>query len=157
MPISDRRRLDPKADVLRERGLLNPRPERVSDEIFRESEFFDPRDLLQVKYEMIRRVEVGGASVARTAGAFGFSRPSFYQAQAAFSKGGLPGLLPKKRGPRHAHKLGRDVMDFIEEVRAGDRTVAASTLVHLVKERFGVVVHKRSVERALGRLEKKRT
>jgi transposase len=154
--MSDRRHPDPKLDALRERGLLNPRPERVSDEVFHQAEFFDARDLLQVKYEMIRRVEIEGASVARAADAFGFSRPSFYEARAAFSGGGLPGLLPKKRGPRRAHKLRREVMDFIDEIRAGDGAATASTLVRLVKERFGVTVHQRSVERALGRLGKKR-
>jgi transposase len=155
--MPDRRRPDPKLDALRERGLLNPRPERVSDEVFRQSDFFDARDLLQVKYEMIRRVQVDRAPVARVASAFGFSRPSFYEAKAAFTEGGLPGLLPTKRGPRSAHKLSREVMDFIQEIRTGDGGVSAPTLVRLVKERFGVAVHRRSVERALGRLGKKRT
>lgn len=155
--MSDRRRPDPKLDALRERGLLNPKPERVTDEVFRLSAFFDARDLLQVKYEMIRRVQLDGAPVARAAGAFGFSRPSFYEAKAAFAKGGLPGLLPKKRGPRGAHKLGGEVMQFIHEIRTSDGTVTAPTLVRLIKERFGVAVHQRSVERALERVEKKRT
>jgi transposase len=154
--MPDHKRPDPKLAALRERGLLNPKPERVIDETFQHSQFFDARDLLQVKYEMIRSVQIGGASVARAASAFGFSRPSFYQAQSAFSHGGLPALLPKKRGPRHPRKLGRDVMDFIQEIRAGDRRATPSTLVGLVKERFGLVVHQRSVERALARLEKKR-
>ena len=154
--MPDRKRPDPKLDALRERRILNPRPERVNDEVFRQSEFFDARDLLQVKYEMIRRVEIDGAPVARAASAFGFSRPSFYEARAAFSEGGLPGLLPKKRGPRRAHKLGGEVMGFIQEVRAGDGATTVPTLVRLVKERFGTAVHQRSVERALGRLEKKR-
>ena len=85
----------------------------------------------------------------------GSRRPSFYEAKAAFAEGGLPGLLPKKRGPRRAHKLGGEVMDFIHEIRTSDGTVTALTLVRLVKERFGVAVHQRSVERALERVEKK--
>jgi transposase len=153
MPNS--RRQAPKLDALRERGTLNRKPERVLDRLFQESEFFDARDLLQVKYEMIRRVEIEGAPVAQAASAFGFSRPSFYEAQAAFSEGGLPALLPKKRGPQGAHKLGQEVMAFIEELRAGDSTVAAANIVQLIKERFGLTVHPRSVERALARLGKK--
>lgn len=153
--MPNRRRQDPKLEALRERGTLNPKPERVLDQLFRESEFFDARDLLQVKYEMIRRVEIEGTPVARAAQAFGLSRPSFYEAQAAFSAGGLPALLPKKRGPRGAHKLGQEVLAFIEELRAGDSTVAASNIVQLLKERFGLTVHRRSVERALVRLGKR--
>jgi len=149
--MPNRRRQDPKLEALRERGTLNPKPEGVLDQIFRESEFFDARDLVQVKYEMIRRVDVEGAPVAQAAHAFGFSRPSFYEAQAAFSGGGLPALLPKKRGPRGAHKLGQEVLAFIEELRAGDSTVAAPNIVQLLKERFGLTVHRRSVERALVR------
>jgi hypothetical protein len=124
---------DPKSDALQERGVLNPRPERVTDELFRQSDFFDPRDLPQVKYEMLRRVQQDGLAVARAAEAFGFSRPSFYEAQAAFAAGGLPGLLPKKRGPRRAHKLTAEVMRFVDEIRAKDASATASALVPLVK------------------------
>jgi transposase len=154
--VPDRKRSDPKLASLRERRTLNPRPEGVTDEIFRRSEFFDARDLLQVKYEMIRRVQIEEAPVVDTAESFGFSRPSFYQAQAAFTRGGLAGLLPRKRGPREAHKLSADVMAFIEELRGADRSLTASALAPLVKERFGVAVHRRSIERALRRQEKKR-
>lgn len=154
MPAS--KRADPKSEALRERSAFNPRPERVTDELFHKSEFFDPRDLPQVKYEMLRRVQQEGVAVARAAKAFGFSRPSFYSAQVAFAAAGLSGLLPKKRGPRGAHKLSAEVMRFIEEVRATDLSVTAASLVPKLKERFGIDVHPRSVERALERQEKKR-
>lgn len=154
--MPDRKRLDPKLATLREHRTLNPRPEGVADELFRQSEFFDARDLLQVKYEMIRRVQIDEVPIADTAEAFGFSRPSFYQAQAALTRGGLAGLLPRKRGPREAHKLSAEVMTFIEELRAADRSLSAAALAPLVKEHFGLKVHPRSIERALRRQEKKR-
>ena len=154
--MADRKRSDPKLDALRKRRTLNPRADRVTDELFRQSEFFDPRDLLQVKYEMMRRVQVDKASVTGAAGAFGFSRPSFYEAQRVYALGGLAGLVPRKPGPRDAHKLGPDVMRFIEELRAMDPSISASALVPLVKKRFEVDVHPRSIERALHRKEKKR-
>lgn len=154
--MADRKRPDAKRDALRLRGTLNPRPERVADELFQESQFFDAKDLLQVKYEMIRRVKVEGASVAGAAETFGVSRPSFYAAQAAFTRAGLAGLLPRKRGPRGGHKLSPEVVRFLEQTRAADPSAAASKLVPMVSERFGVEVHPRTVERALRRLEKKR-
>lgn len=154
--MSHTKRADPKSDALREQGALNPHPERVTDELFRQSEFFDTKDLPQVKYEMLRRVQQDGVAVARAAKDFGFSRPSFYEAQTAFAAAGLPGLIPKKRGPRGAHKLNADVMRFIDAVRAKDSSVTVSALVPLVKKRFGVDVHPRSMERALARQEKKR-
>lgn len=143
-----------KLDALRQGGLLNPRPERVTDELFHQSEFFDARDLLQVKYEMVRRVQVDGAPVTKSTAAFGFSRPSFYEAQAALERGGLAGLMPKKRGPRGAHKLGKEIMAFIGEAVAGDDSLGAVELVARVKGRFGVEVHPRSIERALERQKK---
>lgn len=143
-----------KLDALRQGGFLNPRPERVTDELFHQSEFFDARDLLQVKYEMVRRVQVDAAPVTKSTAAFGFSRPSFYEAQAALERGGLAGLMPKKRGPRGAHKLGKEIMAFIGEAVAGNDSLGAVDLVARVKDRFGVEVHPRSIERALERQKK---
>src|SRR3982751_2722323 len=93
-----------KARILHQQNLLHPHPETVTDSLFRHSPFFDPQDSLQVKYEMLRRVSVDRVSVTETAAAFGFLRPSFYQAQAAFTQDGLLGLAPHKRGPRGGHK-----------------------------------------------------
>ena len=47
---------DDKTESLRRRGCLNPDPSRVTDELFDSGEFFDAEDLVQVKYEMLRRV-----------------------------------------------------------------------------------------------------
>ena len=146
---------DPKSKALAEQGLLNPHPERVKDSLFQEKDFFDPRDLIQVKYEMVRRVHQDGQTVAHASRAFGFSRPSFYQAQSGFQKKGLAGLIPKKRGPRSRHKLREEVMTFLEKLCAEDATLGTKALVERIKEHFGITVHQRSVERALGSREKK--
>lgn len=153
MPRSPRR--DPKVDALREQAVLNPHPERVRDKLFIEHEFFDARDLVQVKYEMVRSVEAGGASVSDAAAAFGFSRPSYYQAQEQLRLHGLAGLLPKKRGPRSAHKLSGEVVEYIAQSRAQEPGASSSELAARIERRFGIHVHPRSVERALARWEKK--
>lgn len=153
--MARRRKTDPKLEALRDQGILNPRPKRVSDSLFAESNFFDPRDLVQVKYEMVRRVEVDGTSVTGAAAAFGFSRPSFYQAQRALREGGLAGLLPKKRGPHSGHKLNAEVVAFIEKLQS-EVALKIGEMVQHVEDRFGIRVHPRSIERALARQEKKR-
>lgn len=148
----DRRRAnDPKVEALRTERSLNPHPDAVVDEEFATSEFFDARDLVQVKYEMVRRVEVDGAPVAHAAAAFGFSRPSYYQAAAALAGGGLPALVPAKPGPRRAHKLTDEVLAHAEVLLAGDTSLRPADLVEPLAERFGVRVHARSIERALAR------
>ena len=137
-------------------GALNPRPEGVNDEEFSSSEFFDARDLVQVKYEMLRRVEQEGRSVSKVSAAFGFSRPSFYQARAALTERGLPGLLPKRRGPKGAHKLTEEVMEFIEQALAEDGSLRGPQLAEKIRDRFGVSIHPRSIERGLARLREKK-
>jgi transposase len=151
-----RRRLDPKTDTLRQHGCLHPHPEKVTDELFVSSEFFDPRDLVQVKYEMLRRVRADGYSVSHSAACFGLSRPSYYQARKAYQAGGLPALLPKKSGPRRAHKLSEEVVEVLREARAAEPESSPQALAQLVEQRFGLSVHRRSIERALARQEKKR-
>jgi len=149
---------DDKAAALHAARSLHQRPETVVDPAFTSGDpFFDARDLVQVKYEMLRRVAVDGATVGAAASAFGFSRPSFYAARAAWSRAGLPGLLPDRPGPRHGHKLTAEVLTFLQEQRTRDAQMRPSTLAALVQERFGVRVHQRSIERALARLEKKAT
>ena len=140
-----------KAEALAARRSLNPRPGSVSDELFATEEFFDARDLVQVKYEMVRRARIEGEPVAHAARAFGLSRPSFYEAATSLEEGGLPALVPAKPGPRGAHKLTEEVVDHLEALLATDRAMSSADLAAGVAERFGYNVHRRSVERALAR------
>jgi transposase len=146
---------DPKQEALKEQGALNPHPESVSDPLFQFGAFFDARDLIQVKYEMLRRVQEEHATVSEAAAAFGFSRVAFYQAQKRFEEGGLPGLLPIKRGPKEGYKLTNDVVVFLEQALGEDSSLTLSALAKLVREHFGRSVHTRSIERALARRQKK--
>lgn len=146
-----RRRQDPKEEALRAARALNPRPEAVTDPAFAESEFLDPRDLVQVRYEMVRRVRAEGETISAAAASFGFSRPSWYAAAAALDEGGLPGLLRARPGPRRAHKLTEEIVAFLAAALAEDPALRAAELAGRVEESFGVAVHPRSVERALER------
>jgi transposase len=145
-----------KRSFLREQGTLNPRPKAVQHESFRGSEFFDPEDLLQVKYEMLRQVDVDKQPVSRAAKTFGFSRPSFYQAQAAFRESGLAGLLPQKRGPRSGHKLTPELMQFVIQLRLAEPAISSTQIAQRVAQRFGVSVHPRSIDRQLRHQKKLR-
>lgn len=154
--MSSARKPDPKLAALTESGTVNPHPEAVRDPAFADSEFFDPRDLVQVKYELLRSVRIEHQSVAEAAARFGLSRPTFYKAQAQLERAGLVGLLPVKRGPRGAHKITDEVLRFIERLRAEDEGLDAQLLGERIAERFGLSVHRRTVERALARSKKKR-
>jgi hypothetical protein len=150
-----------KLDALKAQGALHPRPQDVTDPLFRESTFFDAHDIVQVKYEMLRRVRLDARRVSETAAAFGFSRPSYYAARAAFQRGGLPGLLPQQRGPRQPHKLTDDVLAVLVTARTADGSVPRTkALAAILTDRFGITAHPRSIERSLlgyiHRQEKKR-
>ena len=149
--MARRQRQDPKTAALRDSRTLNPRPEGVTDEQFASSEFFDARDLVQVKYEMVRKVRQQEATVSAAAVAFGFSRQSFYQAAAAVAAEGLAGLVPAKPGPKGGHKLTAQVLAWAREQLAGDPDLRPAKLAGPIESRFGVRVHPRSVERALAR------
>ena len=142
---------------LRTHHALNRHPEDVTDAAFvAGGDFFDSGDLVQVKYEMLRRVHQEGQTVIRAAASFGFSRPSFYQAQKTFQAEGLPGLIPQRPGPRRGHKLTPEVVGFLEQVLAQEPSLSAQALAGRVQERFGISVHPRSVQRSQGRGQKKR-
>lgn len=146
---------DPKVVSLRQRACLNSQPHRVSDPLFTQSDFFDARDVIQVKYEMLRRVRVNGDPVAESSRAFGFSRPSFYQAQGAFDAGGLPALLPKKPGPRSSHKLREEIVDWLARLQISEPGISSTELAERVEKHFSITAHPRSIERALSRRKKK--
>jgi hypothetical protein len=161
MPARRSARASHKREALQAHGALHPRPQDVTDPLFQDRPFFDAHDIVQVKYEMLRRVRIDERQVSETAATFGLSRPSFYAARTAFEQAGLPGLLPRKRGPRQAHKLTDDVLAVLATARAEDGSVPRTpALAAIVKDRFGITAHPRSIERSLlrylQRQEKKR-
>jgi transposase len=147
---------DAKRRLLRQQGVLHPHPGAVTAALFQDSRFFDPSDLIQVKYEMLRRVEAEQIPVSRAAHEAGLSRPCFYQAQAAIQQSGLAGLIPQKPGPHGAHKLTAPVLDFLDRQRASQPDLKFAELARLVQAQRGVTVHPRTLERVLSRRQKKR-
>ena len=144
---------DEKLRALRQSRTLHPHPEQVRDPLFTSgSPFFDPRDLVQVKYELLRRVRADGYSVSQATALFALSRPTFYAAQSAWEQAGMNGLLPQSTGPRQAHKLTDEI---VAELRPLANTMSAAELAVWLHEQRGLSVHPRSIERALARTAKK--
>jgi len=142
---------DPKEAALAETRCLNPHPDQVRDPAFLSSDFFDARDAVQVKYEMVRRVKADSAPVTEAAAAFGYSRPAYYAAAAALEQSGLGGLVPARPGPRSGHKLTEEILAWAQEQLAADPALRPAQLAGPIANAFGVRVHPRSVERALAR------
>ena len=133
--------------ALTEAGLLHPNPDGVFAPLFTGgSGFFLPSDKVQVKYEMLRARLVDGLPVSEAASAHGYSRAAFYLVAAAFEQSGMAGLLDERRGRRGPVKLLPEIVDFIRAEGGSGARIAEQ-----VADRFGVVLHRRTIERVRGR------
>lgn len=138
-----------KTDALIEEGTLNPAPNKVRDPKFRASEFFDPRDVVQVKYELLRRVSIDKVSVTEASDEYGVSRPTYYQAKAGFDVAGIAGLVPAKPGPRGPHKVDDNVIAFLRARVVAGEPLRARELAKVVRDNFDIDLHPRTIERVL--------
>ena len=137
-------------------GYFESSSSSISDSLFKENPFFDPKDLLQVRYEMLRRHSIEGLSIVDVATNFGVSRPTVYQAQLAFEQAGLSGLLPKHRGPKEGHKLSAEVIDVCAGFAGGRPNLTTVACIQAIQEKFAITVHRRSLERAMTSKKKPR-
>ena len=139
-----------RQQALQAQGAAHPHPRAVTEALFRDSAFFDPNDLVQVKYEMLRSVEKDGRAVVEAAEAFGVSRPVYYVTRELFNREGLPGLLPRKRGPKRPHKLTEQALAVLAQVvREAERMPSGAELAAVLAERCGIRAHPRSILRRL--------
>ena len=138
-----------KRQALEAAGTFNPRFAQVRAELFRTSAFFDPQDLLQLKYEAVRAIQSEGRPLARAAAEFGLSRPTLYQAQRHFQAQGLEGLHPHKRGPKGAHKLTAAVRADLQTWVAAEPQLTAHELARRLRDQLQVKVHPRTIEKTL--------
>jgi transposase len=130
--------------ALSEAGLLHANPASVRAPLFAAGGgFFLAEDKVQVKYEMLRAHLVEGQPVTEAAAVHGYSRAAFYLVLASFSESGMLGLLDEARGRRGPVKLRPEIVSFIQESAAGP-----GELVGQVEHRYGVRLHRRTIERA---------
>jgi transposase len=137
-----------KKKALLASGTLNPHPEAVQSALFT-GDFFDPHDRAQVKYEMLRAKQVEGIAVTEACRQFGFSRESFYQIREAFEAQGFQSFLPAKRGRKGPSKLKGEALEFVLAKQQEAPNIEPGRLAQLVAERYGVEVHRTTVQRAL--------
>jgi transposase len=146
-----------KRENLREAGVLNPKPERIEDPLFLElPDFFDARDDLQVRYEMLRAHLVDGDNVSAICRRFCVSRQTFYNLQEKFLNEGTAGLLAKRPGPKGPSKLTEDVLSFVQQRLQTEASISTSEVLTLVQEEFHVSFHRRTLEKLLKDLRSKK-
>lgn len=133
---------------LKKAGLFNPNQERVKDPLFLEhTNFFDPCDNLQIRYEMLRSHMIDSDSVVEICRRFGISRQSFYTLQDKFKQEGTAGLLPKRPGPQGPSKLTGEVLEFVQQCLQDDQKTSIIEIKSQIQRKFGVSLHRRTIEK----------
>ena len=132
-----------------------PISQKICDPLFTPQDFFDPRDGLQVRYEMLRRHHADGQSVMVTARAFGISRQHFYHLSQAFQQRGLYGLIPQKRGPRAPNKCKAAILEYVVLRRQETPPLPWGALAQDIEQIFGLHLHPRTLERRWAAEQKK--
>jgi transposase len=136
--------LEQRRRTLAAAGLLHPHPAAVGAELFiGDNPFFFALDKVQVKYEMLRAHVVDGVAVVEAASQHGYSRAAFYLVAEAFDEEGMLGLLDDKRGRRGPLKITPEIDAYVRSAQQ----LSGATLSREVAERFGVVLHRRTLER----------
>lgn len=143
---------DSKKKFLEQEGLLNPRPERISHPLFEKVDFFDPLDLAQVRYEMIRTARAESIPVAKTCRLFGFSREYFYRLERDFMARGYVALLGSTIGRRPIIALNQEVVNFIVHRKLEEPRVSGESLRHEIQRLYNVECSRRTVERIVEKL-----
>jgi transposase len=136
-----------KRQFLQSARAWNERARLVESPLFQQSDFFDPRDKVQVKYEMLRAALVDGASVSEVSHQFGYSRETFYTSAELFGEQGVVGLADAKRGPKQPRKLTPEVQEFLVREMESNPGLSGRELAERVTDELAVQVHHRSVER----------
>jgi transposase len=132
--------------TLEQSGLVHARVEAVTAPLFVGGDpFFFAADKLQVKYEMLRAHVVDGVTVSSAAATHGYSRAAFYVVAAAFEERGMGGLIDERPGRRGPLKLTDEIVEFVQ---AASPETSGVELARQVQDRFGVGLHRRTVERA---------
>ena len=134
-------------NFLQRARCLHLAPEKVHDLRFREEGgFFDPKDIVQVKYELLRSCIVEGSDVASTCVRFGFSRTTYYKVYEAFMKGGIPYLMGRSRGRPQPIKLNELVLGYLIAEKGKNPKLSASEMVPHVMNRYEVQISVRMIQ-----------
>ncbi len=142
-----------KVEFLKQEGMLNAKPENVQHPLFQDKAFFDPLDLPQVRYEMLRSARAGELSVSEACNLFGFSREYFYKLERNFMASGYISLLGSTRGRRPLVALNQEIVNFITHRKMSEPRLTGEELRQELKDIYYVDCSRRTVERVIEKLQ----
>ena len=137
-----------KVEHLRATHTYNEQHDKVTDELFANSELFDPRDLLQVRYEIVRAVG-RGESPEKVAARFGVSGMTARRYAGRMGEGGLSALLPARKGPGGPRALGAAGEEFVDAYVEGHPGASGREVHEALEAALAPGVSQRTVERRI--------
>ncbi len=143
--------MDSKEDILKATGTYNRAHDSVTADEFQHGIFFDPKDLTQVKYEMLRSVAKEGTSISDAAEKYGLSRQTYYISKNAVENQGMGGLIPQKRGPKGSYKLTDQAAKFIDDYIKEHPQANPAEINQALAQATGILVHNRTISRYLAK------
>ena len=136
-----------KQEILQENGTFNKNYRKVMEQRFISDDFYDPQDLVQVKYEMLRTANETQRHIGEIADKFGFSRAAFYKIRTSYEKEGVSAFVPEKSGPKSALKLTKEHQEFIDRYLMQNPGASSGSVAKLLLKERGLSISKRTVER----------
>lgn len=141
-----------KIEFLKKQEILNPKPDRILCKRFQTIDFFDPLDLPQVRYEMLRSARVENIPVVEACRNFGFSREYFYRLERGFMERGYASLLGSRKGRRPVIALSQEIVNFIVHRKIEEPNISGESLRTEILRLYKVSCSRRTVERIVEEL-----
>jgi len=138
-----------KKDLLSKIRALNKNPEKITNPLFIEHDFFDPLDNIQVKYEMLRANQVDKQKVSHICKQFNYSREAFYVILRRFKKQGIVGFLEGSRQRKNTIMLNQDIVKMIIQTKYESPHISGSKLAQKINATFNTDYKKRAIEKAI--------
>lgn len=136
-----------KKEILLTNGTFNKNHAKVTKANFRNGGFYDPMDIVQVRYEMIRDADVSTGTIEQVSNEYGYSRASYYHIRDNFENGGMAALIPDKTGPREPRKFTDEIQEYVNDYIGRNPSASSSQIADEIESSKGVTVSKRTVER----------
>jgi len=136
-----------KKETLVSNGTYNKNYMKVKNKKFIEESFYDPMDIIQVKYEMLKDALYGNRSIMEIANEFGFSRASFYKIKNEFDKKGISAFIHDKVGPKEPYKLKDNFKEYIDKYIQNNPGVSSNEIAINLNKDKEVNISKRTIER----------
>jgi transposase len=138
-----------KYDFLKSINSFHSQSEKVKNDFFCNSNFFDSKDKAQVKYEMIRYYSVNKMTVTKVCAEFGFSREAFYTLYKEFQKKGFNAFINERTGRKTKSKITLEISGYIIKLKSTDNKLSSAKIAKQIKQHFNVNINKKTVERTL--------